>query len=341
MFVAILLLLAAAPTAAATAAADGTLLSSIPCPPNPLKSYNQFLGSVRESLKAEAEEARGENIVMPAIDEQRLLKSLPDRAEIEDHLAYRGFECRAITYASGGLKVAGFLWKPIDTRGKRLPLIIALRGGISTYGGMEPWRYWGWHDFLKAGYAVLATQYRGGPGSEGEDGFGSPGDLDDVRNLVPLARSLGYIDMDQMFMHGGSRGGMQAYMLARSGFPLKAMAIRAGLGDLRESSKARPMLVADREQRMTDLAADREAAYDRRSATRWAHELKVPAILFHGSDDWRTRPADSLEVAAGLLRAGTPFELHLYEGDVHAMTLNETDMIRRTIAFFERHRKAN
>jgi dipeptidyl aminopeptidase/acylaminoacyl peptidase len=64
----------------------------------------------------------------------------------------------------------------------------------------------------------------------------------------------------------------------------------------------------------------------------------VPTILFHGSDDWRLNPRDSLDVAARLQRAGTPFELHLYSGDTHAITLNETDMIARTIAFFDRWR---
>ena len=267
---------------AATDAADGTLLSSAPCPPNPITSYAAYIQEARTGLESEAAEARAEGITMPAVPEHRLRAALESREAVEDHLAYRGFECRVISYASGGLRIAGLLWKPVDTRGRQLPVLIALRGGMSTYGGMEPWRYWGWHEFLKAGYVVLATQYRGGPGSEGQDGFGSDGDLADVRNLVPLAGSLGYADTSQIFIHGGSRGGMQAYMLARSGFPLRAMAIRAGLGNLHESLKARPLLGPDRDPLMTDIGQGRDAAYDRRSATLWAHEIRVPTILFHG-----------------------------------------------------------
>lgn len=334
----VIMIALAGPAPAATGAPDGTLLSSAPCPANPVQNYDRYLAGVTAELAAEAAEAEEEGIVMPAVPPERLRSMMPSRQAVEEHIAYRGFECRQITYASGGLRVAGLLWKPIDTNAQRLPLVIALRGGIATYGAMEPWRYWGWHEFLKAGYMVLATQYRGGPGSEGSDGFGSEGDLSDVRNLILLARSLGYVDTDRVFLHGGSRGGMQAYMLSRAGFPMRAMAIRAGLADLRASHKARPSLAPDRERLMTDFAADPDAAYDRRSAALWAHEIKVPTIMFHGSDDWRTRPADSLEVAQGLLRAKTPFELHLYEGDTHAMTLNESEMIRLTIAFFERHR---
>jgi dipeptidyl aminopeptidase/acylaminoacyl peptidase len=274
---------------------------------------------------------------MPPISDERLRASLPGREEVEEHIAYRGFECREITYASGGLEIAGLLWKPKDTRGKPRPLLIALRGGNNTFGPMEPWRYWGWHEYLKAGYVVLATQYRGGPGSEGRDGYGSPGDIADVRNLVPLARSLGYVDTSQVFMHGGSRGGMQAYMLARSGFPLKAIAIRAGAANLRDTDR-RPELLNMQKQLMTDFPADGEAAIDRRSAVLWADEIKVPAIIFHGTDDWRVSVDQSLEVAKGLRQARTPFEMHLYEGDTHAMDLNQADMTRRAIAFFDRYR---
>jgi dipeptidyl aminopeptidase/acylaminoacyl peptidase len=154
-----------------------------------------------------------------------------------------------------------------------------------------------------------------------------------VRNLVPLAASLGYVDTGQIFAHGGSRGSMQLYMLARSGLPLKAMAVRAGLADMRRSLARRPGL-AQAPRRMTDYAADPEAALDRRSAAAWAHEIKVPTILFHGTDDWRVAVQDSIEVAAGLHRGGTPFEAHFYQGDTHGLDLNQADMTRRTIAFF-------
>jgi dipeptidyl aminopeptidase/acylaminoacyl peptidase len=322
---------------AATDRPDGSLLSSEPCPPNPIRNHDAYVEAVRAELGREAEAARAEGLDMPPIDDARLKASLETPAQVREHLAYAGFECRVITYASGGLKIAGLLWKPKDTRGPRRPLLLALRGGNNTFGPMEPWRYWGWHEALKAGYVVLATQYRGGPGSEGTDTFGSPPDLDDVRHLVPLARSLGYVDTDQVFVHGGSRGGMQAYMLARSGFPLRAMAIRAGAGNLR--STRRPQMLATQKTWMTDYPADGEAAVDRRSAVLWADEIRVPTILFHGTDDWRVPVDDSIEVARGLRRAGTPFEVHLYEGDTHAMDLNQADMMRRTLAFFERRRR--
>ena len=274
---------------------------------------------------------------MPAISDARLRAALPTPAEVDERVAYRGFECRVITYASGGLRIAGLLWKPVDTRGQRLPLVLALRGGNNRFGAMEPWRYWGMHGFLKAGYVVLSTQYRGGPGSDGRDGVGSRGDLDDVRNLVRLAASLPYVDAGQLYAHGGSRGGMQLYMLAREGLPLKAMAIRGGLADLQRNLRVRPGM-RNVLPFMADYAAAPQAAVERRSAARWAQELRVPTILFHGTDDWRVPVDDALDVAKRLAEARTPFEAHLYGGDTHAIDLNQEDMIARTVPFFDRFR---
>lgn len=336
LLIAALLGMVSAPAAGRTGAADGTLLSSQPCPPNPIRNYADYVASKQAIVAEEVQAAAEEKITMPALTPERVKVSLLPQAEAEERLAYRGFECRVITYASGGLRIAGLLWKPLDTSGPKRPLLIMLRGGNNKFGAMEPWRYWGMHDFLKAGYVVLASQYRGGPGSDGTDGFGSPGDLDDVRNLVPLARGLGYVDTDRLFAHGGSRGGMQLYMLSRSGLPLKAMAIRAGAADLRAGWVRRPGLRVQTTM-MTDYAADPEAAIDRRSAVKWADRIKTPTILFHGTDDWRVDVSDAIKVADGLRRARTPFEAHLYDGDTHEILLAQDEMIARTIDFFHRY----
>ena len=86
------------------------------------------------------------------------------------------------------------------------------------------------------------------------------------------------------------------------------------------------------------FAPSAPAALDRRSAILWADEIKVPTILFHGTADWRVPVKDALDVAQGLNKAGTPFALHIHEGDTHSMALNAPDMLERTLAFFEQFR---
>ena len=328
-----------APAQAGTDAADGTLLSSKPCPPDRIRNYDDYIAMLLSSLDEEEALARAEGIDFTAPAQPALRTMAASAQTVAEHIAYEGFECRVITYASGGMVISGLLWKPAETDGKRLPLIVANRGGNSGFGGMSPWTYWGWHEALKAGYVVMASQYRGGPGSEGRDEFGG-GDLDDVRALLPLAESLGYIDLENLFLFGGSRGGMQSYMLAREGFPARAMAIRAGLSDLFRAAAKRPSLETENWSRlMPDYAAGRDAALERRSASRWADEIRVPTILFHGSNDWRLDAQDSLDVAALMKRSAVPFELHLYDGDTHSIDLHQEDMLAHALAFFAKYRR--
>lgn len=322
---------------AKTSEPDGTLLSAQPCPANELTSYDAYVDFVRARLRSELAYAAEEGVVMPEISAGLLAGSIETRAETDARIAYEGFECLAITYASDGLVISGFLWKPIDVSGEPLPLIIANRGGNRAFGAMQPWRHWGFYEFLEAGYVVLASQYRGGPGSEGQDEFGG-GDLRDVKALFPLASSLGYVDMDNVFMFGGSRGGMMTYMLAREDVPVRAFAVRAGVADLIGGLERRPAFENLFREIIPDYESDPEAALSKRSAALWADEISKPAIIFHGTDDWRVSVRDATAVAEGLRRAQTPFELHLYYGDTHDMTLNRLDMMRRTIAFFERFR---
>lgn len=328
---------------AETSAPDGTLLSSAPCPANTITSYEEFLAAKRDYFTSEMERATQENIVMAPVSDELLIASIASPEDVADHIAYEGFECRAITYASDGLVIAGYLWKPGGTKDGAYPLIIANRGGNAEFGPMTPWRYWGFHDFLKAGYVVLASQYRGGPGSEGADEFGGR-DLDDVRALVPLAENLGFVDLNNVFLWGGSRGGMMSYMLAREGIggaTLRAIGIRAGAADFVAGIKERPeMETYVFAVRIPDYEKVKDEALRRRSAALWADEIEVPAIIFHGSDDWRVNASNSLAVVEGLRKSGTPYELHLYAGDTHAMTLNEDDMIAHAVRFFDRYRVA-
>jgi hypothetical protein len=65
----------------------------------------------------------------------------------------------------------------------------------------------------------------------------------DVVHLIPLARTLGYIDMHNVFMLGWSRGGMMTYLTLKHHLPVNAVAVIGGLTDLVALGKRRPTLV--------------------------------------------------------------------------------------------------
>src|ERR1044071_6661487 len=106
-------------------------------------------------------------------------------------------ELLKIKYMSDGLKISGFIYKPKDVAGKRLPAVIWNRGGAgddTVIGVANYLHFYEMHRLASEGFVVLASQYRGYDGGEGKDEVGGA-DTDDVLNLFPLARSLGYVDM--------------------------------------------------------------------------------------------------------------------------------------------------
>jgi dipeptidyl aminopeptidase/acylaminoacyl peptidase len=132
----------------------------------------------------------------------------------EDVLAGRTLgNVEEIWYPSkDGLKIQGWIVKPANFQaGRKYPLVLFIHGG--------PWSMydvsfnWSFQNFAANGYAVLYTNPRGstGYGQEFVNGiqFSYPGkDYDDLMAGVDAAIAKGYIDERNMFVCGGSGGGL-------------------------------------------------------------------------------------------------------------------------------------
>jgi len=111
-----------------------------------------------------------------------------------------------------GLNVQGWLVKPADFQpGRKYPMVLWIHGG--------PWSMydvsfnWGYQNFAALGYAVLYTNPRGstGYGQDFVNGiqFSYPGkDYDDLMAGVDAAIAKGFIDEKNLFVCGGSGGGV-------------------------------------------------------------------------------------------------------------------------------------
>jgi dipeptidyl aminopeptidase/acylaminoacyl peptidase len=108
--------------------------------------------------------------------------------------------------------IQGWLIKPAEFEpGKKYPLLLWIHGG--------PWAMynvafnWDWQNFAANGYAVLYTNPRGstGYGQDFVNGiqYSYPGkDFDDLMAGVDAALAKGFIDKDNLFVCGGSGGGV-------------------------------------------------------------------------------------------------------------------------------------
>jgi dipeptidyl aminopeptidase/acylaminoacyl peptidase len=114
--------------------------------------------------------------------------------------------------AKDGLKVQGWLVKPVNFQaGKKYPMVLWIHGG--------PWSMykvgfdWPFQNLAASGYAVLYTNPRGstGYGQEFVNGiqYSYPGkDFDDLMAGVDAALAKGFIDQNNLFICGGSGGGL-------------------------------------------------------------------------------------------------------------------------------------
>lgn len=251
-------------------------------------------------------------------------------------------ELLKIKYMSDGLKISGFIYKPKDVAGKRLPAVIWNRGGAgddNVIGVANYLHFYEMHRLAAEGFVVLASQYRGYDGGEGKDEVGGA-DTDDVLNLFPLARSLGYVDMERVYMFGFSRGAQMTLQAIGRGAPVRAAGVVGAPTDLwlsfQENPGIRDLVTAN----WAGGEARREQNMLERSAVRWAEKLTVPLLIFQGGADTAVSPNQALALARKLEEAGNLYELVVYARDDHFVTRNFDDRLRRTIEWFK-HPPAN
>jgi dienelactone hydrolase len=269
-------------------------------------------------------------------------KQLYGRAAIERVSNSPDLELLKIKYMSDGLKVSGFIYKPKDAAGKKLPAVIWNRGGAgddTIITAANYLHFYEMHRLASEGFVVLASQYRGYDGGEGKDEVGGA-DTNDVLNLFPLARSLGYVDMERVFMFGFSRGAQMTLQAIRRGAPVRAAGVVGAPTDMwlsfRENPGIRDLITSN----WAGGEARREQNMLERSAVRWADKLGVPLLIFQGGADPAVSPNHALELARKLEEAGNLYELVVYARDDHFVTRNFDDRLRRTVEWFK-HPRAN
>lgn len=249
-------------------------------------------------------------------------------------------ELLKIKYMSDGLKVSGFVYKPKETAGKRLPAVIWNRGGAgeeTIISAANYLHFYEMHRLASEGFVVLASQYRGYDGGEGKDEVGGA-DTNDVLNLFPVARSLGYVDMGRVFMFGFSRGAQMTLQAVRRGAPVRAVAVVGAPTDMWLSFRENPGIRDLIQSNWAGGEARREQNMEERSAARWADRLTVPVLIFQGGADPAVSPAHALELARKMEEAGNLYELVVYARDDHFVTRNTEDRLRRTLEWFKNPR---
>jgi len=256
---------------------------------------------------------------------------------IEQEGYSKSIETKKITYLSDGLEVVGYLVKPINIEGQ-LPVIIYNRGGNKEFGKISD--EWATHLFeylASQNYVVLASQYRGNDGGEGKEEFGGS-DLNDVLNLIDIAKELPYANPEQIFMIGASRGGMMTYMATRNSIDIKAAAVIGGVSDLVQAYTDRLDMRDMLKALIGGTPKELKNEYIKRSAVYWADEINVPILILHGSDDWRVEQGQAQKIANEFDKYDKDYRLIIYPGDDHSLTNNSKQAYEEIFKWFDTYK---
>jgi dipeptidyl aminopeptidase/acylaminoacyl peptidase len=227
-----------------------------------------------------------------------------------------------------GLDLQGWLIKPAEfDPTKKYPMLLWIHGG--------PWAMysvrfnWAWQNFAAEGYAVLYMNPRGstGYGQDFVNGiqYSYPGkDLDDLMAGIDAAIARGFIDEQNLFVCGGSGGGvLTAWIVGHTDRFRAAVSMRpvinwhSFVGTTDGSSWYRQFQKYPWEDPME---------YAKRSPLHYVANVKTPTMVMTGEADLRTPMAQSEEYyrALKMLKKETllvrmPEEYHGWQRSSHRL----------------------
>lgn len=237
-------------------------------------------------------------------------------------------ETAKIQYLSDGLKISGFIIRERNPN-QRLPVLVYNRGGNRTFGAISRSHLNFLAQFARRGYLVLASQYRGGPESQGSDQFGGD-DVNDIMALIGLAKTLPFADRKNIFMYGHSRGGMMTYLAVSKSHIVRAAVVSAGITDINLTAANR----ADMRRLIRNLVGPDGPSWWDRSAVNWPERLNAPILLFHARDDKRVSIEHATKMAERLKVAGKQHKLITFRSGGHSLSRHGGEVRDETLRWF-------
>ena len=196
------------------------------------------------------------------------------------------------------------------------PCIIFNRGGNREFSANEPENIA--YMAESSGKVIFATQYRGVDGGTGTEEFGGA-DLKDVLRLIDFCEEFAFVDMEQVYMMGVSRGGMMTYMAVREDSRIKKAVVISGLADAFMGYDERTDMQTVFEELVGETPKSNPGEYEKRSAVCWAEEIKCPILIIHSKLDERVSFEQAEKMVKSLEKAGKEYKFVSYEDDVHGL----------------------
>ena len=246
-----------------------------------------------------------------------------------------------------GRSIQGWVVKPPGfDPARQYPLILEIHGGpFAAYGALFDLEKQAW---AAMGYAVLYVNPRGST-SYGEE-FGNlihhayPGDdFYDLDAGVDAVVARGYVDPENVFVTGGSGGGvLTCWMIGKS-------------PRFRAAASAYPVINWTSWVLTADIAAfgvkywfpgppwEHPEHYAQRSLLSVVGSVATPTMVITGEEDWRTPISESEQYYTALKLRGVEAVLARFPGEPHgirARPSHHAGKIALIAGWFDKHRRA-
>lgn len=248
--------------------------------------------------------------------------------------------------ATDGLKIRGYLTRPVGVEEKNLPLVLLVHGG--------PWArdFWGFNPLVQflanRGYAVLQVNFRGSTGYGKK--FLNAGNREwagkmhqDLIDGVNWAVKQGVADPKRVAIMGGSYGGYATLV----GLTFTPDVFRCGVDIVGPSSimtllRSIPPYWAPMQamfaKRVGDIKTDEEFLNSRSPLYR-VDQIRAPLLIGQGANDPRVKQAESDQIVAALRKANKTVQYVVYPDEGHGFVRpeNRLHFFAITEAFLAEH----
>ncbi len=254
-------------------------------------------------------------------------------------------QVQEIWYESvGGLDIQGWYITPPDfDPSRKYPMILTIHGGPHGMYGVG--FNFSWQEHAAKGYVVLYTNPRGSSGYG--SAFGNEinnaypdKDFDDLMKGVDEVIARGFIDEENLFVYGGSGGGVltawivghtDRFAAASSNFPvinwLSFVGTTDGTSWYRNFEK---------------FPWEDPSEHLRRSPLMYVGNVKTPTMLMTGELDLRTPIPQTEEFYAALKVQQVPTVMLRFKGEYHGTSSNPSNFLRTQLylqSWFEKWKR--
>jgi len=251
----------------------------------------------------------------------------------------------AVTAPDGRPIDAWIALPPGRVAGQRVPLVLEIHGGPnSAYG---PTFATDVQLYAAAGYAVLWTNPRGSTSYGAEfanliDKNYPSADYDDLIAAVDAAIADGTADSDNLFVTGGSGGGVLTAWIVGKTNRFKAAATQKPVINWVSEALTMDNTLFTSRYWFAKLPWEDPMSYWNRSPLSLVGNVKTPTLVVVGSDDYRTPVSESEQYYAALQIRGVPTALVKVPGASHggftARPSQSAAKASAIIAWFDRYR---